>query len=109
MRLNRNGHSFWALGSSPSAAELSPKSSLTLRSAASRPAADSLVDLPRNSHRDVRANPCCGSLPVCACSGAVPKTYVSSQLANQPLIKSIPPGPTKSIITTRKEKKKTPE
>jgi hypothetical protein len=53
---------------------LSPKSSLTERSSAAELLADSLVDLPRNSHRDERAKPCCGSLDVAAWSGAVPKT-----------------------------------
>jgi hypothetical protein len=58
-----------------------PKSSLTERSAAepdddeAPPGRwDSDVDLPRNSHCEVRAKPCCGSLDVSAWSGAVPKT-----------------------------------
>lgn len=46
-----------------------PKSSLTLLED------DSLVDLPRNSQRELRANPCWGSLEVASWSGAVPKTY----------------------------------
>lgn len=49
-----------------------PKSSLT---EASDGPDDSDVDLPRNSHRELRANPCCGSFDVAAWSGAVPKTY----------------------------------
>ena len=36
--------------------------------------ADSEVDLPRNSQRDVRAKPCWGSCDVALWSGAVPKT-----------------------------------
>ncbi len=94
-----NGHSARVAASSPD--DDSPKSSLTDRSAAADdddddddgpPAsaaalllgADSDVDLPRNSHVEVRASPCCGSLFVAAWSGAVPKTCVSSLSAFLP-------------------------
>ena len=63
-----------ALASSPRVAEDRPKSSLTLASEGPADGDDSDVDLPRNSHREVRANPCCGSRDVGAWSGAVPKT-----------------------------------
>lgn len=35
---------------------------------------DSVVDLPRSSHLELRAKPCWGSLEVAWWSGAVPKT-----------------------------------
>lgn len=73
MRWNSYGHS--ALVASSSEELLSPKSSLTDRSAAAELLGDSLVLLPRNSHLDVRAKPCWGSLEVASWSGAVPKTY----------------------------------
>lgn len=78
MRLNAYGHSLRASALSPD--ELSPKSSLTATSPAAADedpdaaGADSDVDLPRNSQRDVRAKPCCGSFEVAAWSGAVPNT-----------------------------------
>jgi hypothetical protein len=81
MRPKVNGHS--ALVAASSDAELSPKSSLTDRSAAAATdppapdaAADSDVDLPRNSHREVRARPCWGSFPVAWSEGGEPKTCV---------------------------------
>ena len=36
---------------------------------------DSVVDLPRNSQREVRANPCCGRLSVAGWFSDLPKTY----------------------------------
>ena len=74
MRWNSCGQS--ALVASSSEELLSPKSSLTDRSAAAALLVDSLVLFPRNSHLEVRAKPCWGSLEVAAWSGAVPKTYV---------------------------------
>ena len=62
------------MASSPRVAEDRPKSSLTLASEGPAEGDDSDVDLPRNSHREVRANPCCGRRAVGAWSGAVPKT-----------------------------------
>ena len=58
-------------------AELRPKSSLTLRSAPPCVLSDSDVDLPRNSHREVRAKPCCGSEDVAWLGGGGPKTFFS--------------------------------
>ena len=60
---------------------LSPKSSFTLSSPAEEEdkLADSEVLFPRNSHREVRAKPCCGREAVAAWSGAVPKTYMWCQ------------------------------
>ena len=54
-----------ALALSSSMASESPKSSLTPESApVPGTDEDSEDDLPRNSHRDVLAKPCCGSLEV---------------------------------------------
>src|SRR5690242_11760011 len=75
MRLNSYGHSFLAAASR--LAELRPKSSFTDRSAASLEAAsDSDVDLPRNSHRLVRAKPCWGRDEVAWFAGGGPNTCV---------------------------------
>lgn len=49
-----------------------PKSNLTEMSDG---LADSELDFPRNSHRELRAKPCCGNFEVAAWSGAVPNTY----------------------------------
>lgn len=60
-----------ALVLSSSVLDERPKSSLTELSDAP---ADSELDLPRNSQREVRANPCWGSFAVAAWSGDVPNT-----------------------------------
>lgn len=77
MRSNSKGHSALVFSSSEEA--LRPKSSLTLVSAAPwlPSGLDSVVDLPRSSHLELRAKPCCGSLEVASWSGAVPKTCSS--------------------------------
>jgi hypothetical protein len=73
MRLNSKGHSLRVASLSDDV--LSPKSSLTDWSKAEDPSGlDSDVDLPRNSHREVRAKPCCGSLEVAWFDGGGPKT-----------------------------------
>lgn len=57
--------------------EYRPKSSLTQSSdgAPDLAAPDSDVLLPRNSHRDERAKPCCDSADVAWSAGGGPKTY----------------------------------
>ena len=72
-RPNLYGHSALTESSIPS--EDSPKSSLTLE------LEPSLVDLPRNSQRAVRARPCWGSFDVAAWFGlAGPKSYAGLDL-----------------------------
>jgi hypothetical protein len=73
-RPKSSGHALRASSARPELYR--PKSSLT----ESEPKASSAADLPRNSHRDVRANPCCGRAEVAWPDlGGGPKTFGSCQ------------------------------
>src|SRR5205823_14919142 len=77
---NSAGHAF--LFSLDKFAVDKPKSSFTLSSPLC--ATDSEVDFPRNSQRDMRAKPCCGSPAVGRSLGEGPKTYRAQFISNSP-------------------------